>query len=67
MGEYPTSSNSDGAELNMFELVAMAKRLNISFCEMKEISFVTLINILFANIEEKEETEATQNDIDAFF
>lgn len=50
----------------MYELLALAKRLNFSFDELKEISFVSLINILFSSIT-PEEKDATQKDIDSFF
>ena len=33
---------------------------------MKEMSYVSLVNILLSSVED-EETEATQSDIDAFF
>lgn len=68
MGEYLTSSSSDGEELNMYELLALAKRLNFSFSELKEISFVSLVNILFRSIKsDDEEKQASQSDIDTFF
>lgn len=50
----------------MFEVVAIAKRLNVSFDEMKEITFTALLNILLSSVE-PEEREASQSDIDAFF
>jgi len=66
VGEYLTKSNSEGEELNMYELLALAKRLNFNFEELKEISFVSLINILFSSIT-PDEKDATQKDIDTFF
>jgi hypothetical protein len=49
-------------------VVALAKRLNISFEDMKEMSFVSLANILISSIEEADETkDATQEDIDKYF
>ena len=59
-------SNEKKKELDIYEVVALAKRLNISFDDMKEMTYVSLMNILLSSVEE-EETEATQADIDAFF
>lgn len=47
-------------------MVALAKRLNITFDDMKEMSFVSLANILLSSVEE-DEKEATQEDIDKYF
>lgn len=66
MGEYKTKGSDTGDELDMFELLALAKRLNFSFEELKEISFVSLVNILFSSVT-PDTKEATQADIDAFF
>ena len=50
--------------------MALAKRLNITIDDMKEMSFVSLLNILLSTIE-KESTDdtrmATQEDIDRVF
>ncbi len=68
MGEYPTTNSENNAEeFDIFYMISLAKRQNFSFSELKEISFVTLLNILFSSVDKNEETEATQNDIDAFF
>ena len=67
IGEYKrTSQNSSDEEIDMLEVVALAKRLNFTFDEMKEISFVTLVNILLSNVE-PDSKEASQKDIDSFF
>jgi len=58
------SSNSE--PMDAFEIVALAKRLNITLDEMKEMSFVSLVNILVSTVEEKEK-KPTQQDIDAMF
>jgi len=47
-------------------VVALAKRVNITLDDMKEMSYVSLMNILWKNVKE-EENEATQEDIDRFF
>ena len=52
--------------MEIYEVIALAKRLNITVDDMKNMSFVSLINILLSTIEEKEK-KATQKDIDAVF
>ena len=47
-------------------MVALAKRLNITLDDMKEMSYNSLINILFASVED-DEKQATQEDIDRYF
>ena len=47
-------------------MVALAKRLNITMDDMKEMSFVSLANILLSSVEEDEKA-ATQEDIDKYF
>jgi hypothetical protein len=49
-----------------YEVVAMAKKLGITFEEMKQMSFVSLINILLSSVEEHEQ-KASQEDIDRMF
>lgn len=44
----------------------MAKKLGITFEEMKQMSFVSLINILLSSVQEHE-SKATQEDIDRMF
>ena len=47
--------------------MALAKRLNISMSDMKEMSFVSLLNILLSSIESTSDNsvrKATQDDID---
>ena len=51
--------------MDIYEVVALAKRLNISFNEMKEITLITLINILISSVKD-DTTKASQKDIDAF-
>lgn len=65
-GEYKTlNSNNDEEPLDIYEVVALAKRLNITLNDLKEMSFVSLVNILLSSVEEKE-SKATQKDIDNF-
>ena len=47
-------------------MVALAKRLNITLDDMKEMSYVSLMNILISSVEE-DEKQATQEDIDRYF
>lgn len=47
-------------------MVALAKRLNITLDDMKEMSYVSLMNILLSSVED-EEKQATQEDIDRYF
>lgn len=51
----------------MYEIVALSKRLNYNFEELKEISFSTLLNMLLSSVEPSDGKEATQRDIDSFF
>lgn len=63
--------HSDGDKpIDAYEIVALAKRLNISTDEMKDMSFVSLMNILISSVENNEEDnvrKATQEDIDRMF
>lgn len=66
-GNYKTkSNNTSNKEFDEFEVVALAKRLNISLDDMKEMSFVSLANILLSSVED-DEKQATQEDIDRYF
>lgn len=46
--------------------MALAKRLNIGIEDMKEMSFVSLINILLSSVEESEK-KGSEEDIRRFF
>lgn len=63
--------HSDGDKpIDAYEIIALAKRLNISIDEMKDMSFVSLMNILISSVENNEEDnvrKATQEDIDRMF
>ena len=68
LGEYKTPKiKSDDEPLDIYSIVALAKRLNITLDDMKQMSFVSLVNILYSTIEDKSDTKkASQKDIDAF-
>lgn len=54
--------------MDEYSVVALAKRLNITLEDMKQMSFVSLINILISSVEEKsDKRKATQDDIDSIF
>lgn len=54
--------------MDEYEVVALAKRLNITIDDMKQMSFVSLINILISSVEESDDMpSATQADIDRMF
>lgn len=66
-GNYKTrSNNTSNKEFDEYEVVALAKRLNITIDDMKEMSFVSLANILLSSVED-DEKPATQEDIDKYF
>lgn len=52
--------------MDEYAVVGLAKRLNITLDDMKQMSFVSLVNILLSATEETER-EATQKDIDRMF
>lgn len=61
-----TQSSDDDEPLDIYKIVALAKRLNITFEDMKQMSFISLLNILLATVEDENgEREAKQSDIDA--
>lgn len=51
--------------MDLYEIWALAKRLNISNEDMKQMSFVSLMNVLISTSENQKE-EATQEDINKF-
>lgn len=63
--QIKTRSNSNDP-IDEFEVIALAKRLNISMDDMANMSFVSLINILLSSVEEHE-NKATQEDIEKYF
>ena len=55
--------------IDEYQILALAKRLNISMNDMKEMSFISLLNILLSSIEDTSDSgirDATQEDIDRF-
>lgn len=66
-GNYKqVKSNGSSEPIDEYEVVALAKRLNISMEDMSNMSFVSLMNILLSSVEESEK-KANQDDIDKFF
>ncbi len=63
--QIKTKSNNNDP-IDEYEVIALAKRLNITMEDMSNMSFVSLINILLSSVEEHENT-ATQEDIDKMF
>lgn len=54
--------------MDIESVIALAKRLNISMEEMKEMNFISLMNILISSIDtDDEDNTATQSDIDMMF
>lgn len=70
-GKYKTLNNIAYSDerLDIYGVVALAKRLNINLDELKNMSFVSLVNILISTVESKETSSrmATQSDINKFF
>ena len=53
--------------MDEYEIMALCIRLGITPEMMREMSFVSLVNILISSVEEKETTrKATQEDINMF-
>ena len=67
-GNYKTitTNSTSNKEFDEYEIVALAKRLNISFADMREMEFYSLANILLSTVE-SDTKEATQEDIDRYF
>lgn len=72
-GNYKQLNNNATSDdkVDEYEIVAIAKRLNISIDDMKQMSFVSLYNIIISYIndsnDESDTRNATQAEIDAFF
>ena len=65
-GNYKiVSTSGDDEPIDEYEVVALAKKLGITFDEMRQMSFVSLINIMLSSVEQQK--EATQEDIDRMF
>lgn len=67
-GNYKSinNSSSNNEPVDEYEVVALAKRLNITMDDMAHMSFVSLINILLSTVEEQDK-KPTQEDIDKMF
>ena len=62
------STKSSNKEVDEYEVIALAKRLNITFDDMKEMSFVSLMNILLSSVEEHSDTrQGTEEDARKYF
>ena len=67
MGEYKKAKTTSNQPVDEYEIIALAKRLNITLEDMKQMSFVSLINTLVSYVEEKPTTrKATKEDIERF-
>lgn len=67
-GDYKTfPKNNDGAVADEYDVMSLALRLGIGVEEMKQMSFVSLFNILISSTNSEEERTATQSDIDRMF
>ena len=64
--EFPHPTNSNKA-VDEFEILALAKRLGISIEEMKQMSFVSLMNILISSLDNEEETMGNEEDVRRMF
>ena len=59
--------NQTSKEVDEYEVVALAKRLGITFEEMKQMSYISLMNILLSSVDSEDTQTATQEDIDRMF
>lgn len=59
--------NQTSKEVDEYEVVALAKRLGITFEEMKQMSYISLMNILLSSVDSDDTQNATQDDIDRMF
>ena len=68
LGDYKKiKTNGNNSEpVDEYEVVALSKRLGITLEDMKQMSYVSLINILLSSVEETERP-ANQDDIDKMF
>ena len=65
-------NNSQNSEpIDEYEILALAKRLNITIDDMKQMSFTSLLNILLSSVDDSSSTSdvrnTTQEDIDRLF
>lgn len=69
-GNYKVTSktNTSNKEFDEYEIVALAKRLGFTLQDLKEMSFVTLANIMLSTVNEEDEVrEGNQEDIERYF
>lgn len=61
------NQESDSGSIDIYEVVALAKRMNITLDDMKQMTFISLMNILLSVVDNDNQTRnAKQSDIDAF-
>ena len=65
-GEYlPIKTTNNKGDINEYEVYALAKRFNITDEEMKNMSFVSLMNILISTV--SDERKGTEDDLRRLF
>ena len=67
MGEYKKAKTTSNQPVDEYEIIALAKRLNITLEDMKQMSFVSLMNILLSTTDSDTEKKATEEDIRKMF
>ena len=67
MGEYKKTKTTSNQPVDEYEIIALAKRLNITLEDMKQMSFVSLMNILLSTTDSDTEKKATEEDIRKMF
>ena len=61
------SQPNDDDPIDIYQIVALAKRMNITLEDMKQMTFISLMNILLSVVDNDNGVkEAKQSDIDAF-
>ena len=66
IGEYKPIKTTSGGNADEYDVLALAKRLNITLDDMKQMSYVSLMNILISNVE-TDEKKGTEEDIRRMF
>lgn len=65
------NNSKDSEPIDEYEILALAKRLNITIDDMKQMSFTSLLNILLSSVDDSSSTSdvrnTTQEDIDRLF
>ena len=66
MKKIPNKSNNSDP-IDEYEIMRLAKSQGISIEEMKDMSFVSLINVLLSLVESESEQLATEEDVRRMF